>query len=118
MNEQKLKKELTKFIKDVMNQSTFEGCIWKKLDRRYALVFAWMIDEDGTNILRGKIAYNCDDLQCDYEWDWEMPLRKTDDSVIGTDLMNCEIYKECPEELADQFINDYNYILKEAKTND
>lgn len=29
-----------------------------------------------------KLARNCDDLQCDYDWDWNMPTRNADGEVL------------------------------------
>ena len=49
------------------------------------------IDEDSNTyylenhyILSAKVAYNCDDLQCDYGWDWYMPEIKGTNDVYDT----------------------------------
>lgn len=44
--------------------------------------------------LCGKVAYNCDDLQCDYDWDWYMPSCKNGE-VYDTDtaIQDVETYR-------------------------
>jgi hypothetical protein len=66
-------KSVVKFIKEVQEEyknGGFDGCWFTKLEGDLYLVFACgPLEEQG---LMGKIAYNCDDLQCDYDWDWEI----------------------------------------------
>ena len=72
------KKELKEFIKKNVNKVPFEGCSFIDLDctdnesHELYLVFA-CIEEDDETKLYYKIAYNCDDLQCDYDYDWATP---------------------------------------------
>lgn len=66
-------KSVVKFIKKVQEDyknGGFEGCWFTKLEGDLYLVFACgALEEQG---LMGKVARNCDDLQCDYDWDWEI----------------------------------------------
>lgn len=87
------KKELTKFIKEAIKEAPFEGTKYIDLDctdaesRELYLVFACEKEENETK-LWCKIAYNCDDLQCDYDWDWYMPEEiyyECDDCLSWTD---------------------------------
>lgn len=84
--------ELKKFIEEVLKDNrNFDGCRYHYLDDTYALVFAWT---DVYGLGQGeslccKIAYNCDDLQCDYDWDWYMPIDKDNDVVI-TEIIDCQ----------------------------
>lgn len=40
---------------------------------------------DGEYRVCCKLAYNCDDLQCDYDFDWEMPYDENSGDVDDTD---------------------------------
>ncbi len=111
------KEELKKFVGKVQTsygrgKGSFDGCWYCKLhdandvgsrgenreksDELY-LVFACDEDEgeeEGKERGEGcglvcKIAYNCDDLQCDYEWDWASPVTE-DGDVISWDMIHCE----------------------------
>lgn len=66
-------KSVVKFIKEVQEEyknGGFDGCWFTKLEGNLYLVFACgTLEEQG---LMGKVAYNSDDLQCDYDWDWEI----------------------------------------------
>lgn len=55
-----------------------------------------------------KVAYNCDDLQCDYDYDWEMPLYKNGECAFVEDALdeNTDWNKEA------------QYLVKEAKAMD
>ena len=69
------KEDLAKFIKEAIKEGPFDGCVYVDLDcedkdsNELYLVFA--CDREGGILC--KIAYNCDDLQCDYDWDWAKP---------------------------------------------
>lgn len=73
------KEELAERIKENIKDAPFDGCSFIDLDctdknsNELYLVFACDKDENGETNLYCKLAYNCDDLQCDYAWDWEMP---------------------------------------------
>ena len=55
-----------------------------------------------------KVAYNCGDLQCDYDYDWEMPLYKDGECAFVEDVLdeNTDWNKEA------------QYLIKEAKAMD
>lgn len=97
------KKDLRKFIENVIKEEYFDGCEYLYLDDYYALVFAY--DED--NHLCGKIAYNCDDLQCDYDFDWLMPLTASEE-IIDTEIYACEEMNV--DQLVNYFIYNYNLV--------
>ena len=89
------KENLAKFIKGAIKEAPFDGCMYVDLDctdedsRELYLVFA----SDGEGNASCKVAYNCDDLQCDYDWDWIKP-----------DEIDCE-YDDCqawPDSLAEE----------------
>ena len=69
------KEDLAKFIKEAIKEGPFDGCMYVDLgcededSNELYLVFAC----DGEGDVLCKIAYNCDDLQCDYDWDWAKP---------------------------------------------
>lgn len=68
-----LMKGLKTFIKNVIENykedSKFAGCYYFNLKQGLYLVFACGDSEEEG--LLGKIARNCDDLQCDFDWDWK-----------------------------------------------
>ena len=72
------KKELKEFIKKNISKAPFKGCSFIDLDctdsesHELYLVFT-CVKEENKMILYYKIAYNCDDLQCDYDYDWFTP---------------------------------------------
>lgn len=69
-------------IESVRNADGVLMCNKRYVDGKlWAIVFA----NDNGNI-RGKVAYNCDDLQCDYDWDWEMPMSDNGE-VDDTDII-------------------------------
>lgn len=55
-------------------------------------------------ILSAKVAYNCDDLQCDYGWDWYMPEVKGTNDVLDTGLFLSKNLEDLK--------NNYNYICE------
>ena len=71
-----------------------DGTAYTEVGAGLYLVVAWLENESGqgytqeyngkTYTLMGKIAYNCDDLQCDYDCDWYMPTDK-DGNVFDTE---------------------------------
>lgn len=77
-----------------------DGVVYFKIgktpnDKDVAIVIGWDdacgLDEDmeanyieNHYILSAKVAYNCDDLQCDYGWDWYMPEIKETNDVYDT----------------------------------
>lgn len=88
--------ELVMFIKDVQKafakDKKFDGVYMCHLYEDYYFVMASGRDDETNDFtLFGKVAYNCDDLQCDYDWDWYMPY--TDDGdVYDSEFIACEGY--------------------------
>lgn len=74
--------ETIDFIKEMGSKEYIEGCAYKYLDNNLAIVFGMNSDD----LLCVKIAYNCDDLQCDYDIDWLMPVDSEGD-VIDTEFV-------------------------------
>ena len=72
-------------------------CYTRPNSQGFSIVFGWQdgYDKDDTLIqqldggklytLCCKVAYNCDDLQCDYDYDWYMPCDK-DGNVYDTEM--------------------------------
>lgn len=134
------KNKVKKFVEEVKKEygkgeGKFDGCWYCKLgvanaagsrgknenreksDELY-LVFACDVDEtetekggDGCGLVC-KIAYNCDDLQCDYEWDWASPVTE-DGDVIGWDMIHCEDIEaeKLTEEITEAFQWMWNCIV-------
>lgn len=104
-----MKKEIENWLKDVLRacEEDHETTCFKDLmtDSNIYLVASWSEFEGRVNC---KIAYNCDDLQCDYDWDWWMPHHKDDNEVWDTELELREGYAEA----------DAEYFYKEAKAMD
>lgn len=61
-----------------------EGCHYKMLDHDLAIVVAADIPNEE---IRVKIAFNLDDMQCDYEDDWGMPYDPESGDVYDTDVI-------------------------------
>ena len=97
-----MKTALNNFLKHTLAQGKFTGCAYHYLDDHYAVVLAWD-DEYG---LMGKIAFNCDDLQCDYDIDWLMPYDKKRGEVYDTE------YPIYPDSNIALYVH---YLLKDAK---
>lgn len=81
--------ETIDFIKEIGSKEYIDGCAYKYLDNNLAIVFGMnsgglLSLSDG--LLSAKIAYNCDDLQCDYDIDWLMPVN-SDGDVIDTEFV-------------------------------
>ena len=82
MGKGELKEKLARNIKEILKSSENDSTTWIELDdveKPICLVLAW---ENGE--LKGKLAKNIDDLQYDYEIDWEMP--SNDGETINTEL--------------------------------
>lgn len=74
--------ETIDFIKEMGSKEYIDGCAYKYLDNNLAIVFGMNSDD----LLAVKISYNCDDLQCDYDIDWLMPVNSEGD-VIDTEFV-------------------------------
>lgn len=110
-----LLRKLTAFVKEAQKEP-FEGVSYFLLSREYSeplyLVLSWAEDEENGNLtLWGKIAYNCDDLQCDYTWDWDQVIIKGE--VFDTEISgieNCD-----PKEYGSDILKDLETILESSK---
>ena len=121
LNEDVNVKSLADFIQDALNglKKDATGTYYYKLGGRFHYVLGtsnaadWSEDDlkelalaqDGNPIV-GKIAVNCDDLQCDYDMDWYMPINDRTGEVWDTESA---IYNdEDLNALAASIIDDYN----------
>lgn len=83
MGKGELKDKLVRNIKEILKSSENGSTTWVELDdaeKPICLVLAW---ENGE--LKGKLAKNIDNLQYDYEIDWEMPCKEGE--TINTELI-------------------------------
>ena len=110
--------EFEKGVKKASEQN--DGVVFFKIgktpeNKDIAIVIGWDdacgLDEDmeanyieNHYILSAKVAYNCDDLRCDYGWDWYMPEIKETNDVLDTGLF----LSKNPEGLK----KDYSYICE------
>lgn len=103
---------------DLMMKHEPDGTYWLKVGenkdgKTVAIVIGWSVDYErgeeyqkfvtvnGVTMvytLVAKIAYNCDDMQCDYDYDWHMPCTE-DGDVYDTDHAVCA--------------NSYDYLMSE-----
>lgn len=103
------------FIEENIYGQEFEGCSYYYLDDTFAIVFAW----DNEGCLYGKLAYNIDDLQSDYDYDWYMPNIDgsiEDDyskEIMDTELVDCTALSV--DGVYDHFINDIYIPLKKIR---
>lgn len=112
-------RDLTNFIDQAQSDyyhQALDGCMYIKLTDELTpkylplcLVFADS-DENG---LVCKIAYNSDDLQCDYDWDWTEPMNLATGDYIDFDDVHCENAQ--PDQLASTILYATNYILNSWK---
>lgn len=105
MTEKQAKKVIAKFLKHYDTKHLC-GCAYMYLGNGLYLVMA---RDDNDNI--AKIAYNCDDFQCDYDYDWYMPTY-ADGNVEYTELT---IIKKKRKEQAKYFYDSYIAMVKQIK---
>lgn len=102
------KEDLAKFIKEAIKEGQFDGCMYVDLDcedkdsNELYLVFA--CDREGGILC--KIAYNCDDLQCDYDWDWAKP------EELDYECDHCDEWADSYADRAAEWIVDYLLVKK------
>ena len=72
----------------------------------------FLVGSAADGVRRMKIAFNCDDMRCDYGFDWEMP-RLSDGSVWDTDVELDE--RQSPESCADFFMGELKEMRKAAQ---
>lgn len=70
MNMKEKLPKIEKFLNQVIEEE-FDGVYYMPLGAERLYLVACKDEEEGTI---AKIAYNCDDLQCDYDLDWYMPV--------------------------------------------
>lgn len=102
---------ITKFLRTAYKSLTngYEGCYFHKLPGCCGLYVVAALQEDHSEDNApvrpfAKLAYNCDDLQCDYNWDWLMPEYQSGDCV-DTDIRLSKNHRP-----------DAEYFYKEAKS--
>lgn len=100
------KKELREFIQKVLETKYFEGCWYNELGHNLFLVFS----KNENNDLDCKVAYNSDDLQCDYDFDWFIPTNKKRETIGDdwTDILECGY---TVDELTNEVVESYKYII-------
>lgn len=112
------KNDLIKFIEEVQNEckdgGSVYGCRYKQLtegseEDLYLVFTSGVLDQNG---LLGKVAYNSDDLKCDFDWDWDMP-RVNEDSVMDTLETNCD--KIEAEELATIILSEVEFLVENVE---
>lgn len=108
MSNNKLIKTISSLLKKSI-ETNFEGCLYSDLGNGLALVASQQ--EEG---VFAKIAYNCDDLQCDYNWDWQMPVYK-DGEICFTETL---VQKGKITKLTDWFLKCYKEMISEIVTGD
>lgn len=103
MTQQKLKE----FIKQVFDTGEFDGCYYGELGRGLYLVFAY---DYNNKDLDAKIAYNSDDLQSDYEFDWYEP-QNTEGDYIGRSFEQIHECGYTVDELVQEVVGAYHFII-------
>lgn len=94
------KREFNKAIKFMLDKDT-SGTYWFKVGetesgKTIAVVLGWsdsydkgetyQKEDNGTlYTLVGKVAFNCDSLQCDYDYDWYLPTDVETGELYDTD---------------------------------
>lgn len=105
------KEELIRFTEDVQIEfnefKEVEGCRYLRVSRGQEedLYLVFTSDSDG---LTCKVAYNTDDLQCDFDYDWYMPILD-EYSVVDTMQVNCELLSA--RELANRVLADVDFVV-------
>ena len=111
------KSRIEKFIADVIRGGTFEGTKYFQVYNEWCLVVespeVFFEENQGrmnlNNEVRLKIARNIDDLQYDYDLDWNMPIYG-DSEVFDTEMTldSSSNIKRVVEEI----LENLNYIVK------
>lgn len=67
----------------MINNEKFEGCRYQIMNTMEDGMILYLVDTWGNDgVHYGKLAFNTDDLQCDYDIDWEMPYTQEGDVYI------------------------------------
>lgn len=64
------------------------GCTYWPLGEIDGHIYALVVTADKRGEARAKIAYNCDDLRCDSDWDWMEPANNAG-KVIDSEISVC-----------------------------
>lgn len=114
------KKEMIPRIKNFLKESYinlingFEGCHFLELDEGLFVVAANVeVDKDDYKPTC-KIAYNCDDLQSDYEYDWSMP--EYEDGEVAFIEFELNFEKDDIKLDAEYLYNEAKAVIKEMKS--
>lgn len=106
------KDELNKIIYflEKYDRKGLEGCAYYELGNGLYIVMAASDIEQGINV--AKIAFNCDDLQCDYDFDWHMPSFKDTGEVLYTEI---PLFKHSRKYDAKVFYELYKAMVREIE---
>lgn len=105
LNESVSKDKIVSFIKDAADyfKDNTEGCYYTDLTKDLYLVVGYSSSDDEGPVM--KIAYNSDDLQSDYDWDWYMPTYEDGEVAFVEISLNAENAE-----------GDADYMIKEAES--
>lgn len=100
-------KDVERFLKRALNEFTSDddGTMYLRLTDDLFVVCGYF-----NGGLEAKIAYNCDDLQCDYDWDWRMPIDDKSGDVLDT---STSVGENNIKSLSNYFIKEANAMQKE-----
>lgn len=98
---------LAKFFHKAVNtlKALEDGCMFTEVEEDLYAVCTFDPDEG----LIAKLAYNCDDLQCDYDFDWYFPATADEDLYIVEDLLS----EDSCEENAEYFVDEAKIIIQQ-----
>lgn len=82
-----------------------DGCMFTEVEEDLYAVCGFDPDEG----LIAKLAYNCDDLQCDYDFDWYFPATADEDLYIVEDLLS----ENTCEDTAEYFVDEAETIIQQ-----
>ena len=104
------KKDLIMFIDGVQQEfnefGELNGCTYQRVSRgQEEDLYLVFVSDDG---LFCKVAYNTNDLQCDFDSDWYMPMID-EYSIVDTIHEDCELLSA--QELANRVLDDLDYII-------
>lgn len=108
------KQKLQNFIKNAIQEikAGFNGCYYYRLGETANGVSIYYViaaqERDAGNIVCGKIAVNCDDLQCDFEFDWYIPFWQDGCLLYDEDI--CE--EQDAKKLAGEILHNFNFLKK------
>lgn len=77
--------ELADFLREA-SADPGEGCAFTLIGTAFGMDWYAVVARDAEGEVRAKLARNCDDLQCDYDWDWEMPVNEATSEVLDSDI--------------------------------